>query len=125
MLNFRLVAERINKHERKGRAEIIMYMQNQETPEFWKTMNGAPKDFLITVSNCFPLSYEYPCARVSVMVSVFLPNFLLAKMATISIRIKFKTQLRELVKPLGIRATTIILQKKVIGKYGPPMIYHW
>lgn len=36
----RLFAEKINKTERKGNAEIEMVHQEQETPEFWKVLLG-------------------------------------------------------------------------------------
>lgn len=41
---FRLFAEKINKNERKGKAEITTLMQKQEPPEFWETLGGQPEE---------------------------------------------------------------------------------
>ncbi|XP_076458808.1 protein flightless-1 homolog isoform X1 [Babylonia areolata] len=38
----RLIAEKINKNERKGSAEITVMPQGQETAEFWKFVGGPP-----------------------------------------------------------------------------------
>ncbi|XP_041829756.1 protein flightless-1 homolog [Melanotaenia boesemani] len=38
----RLFAEKINKNERKGKAEIVTLMQSQEPPEFWEVLGGQP-----------------------------------------------------------------------------------
>uniref|UniRef100_A0A8B9L8U4 Protein flightless-1 homolog n=1 Tax=Astyanax mexicanus TaxID=7994 RepID=A0A8B9L8U4_ASTMX len=40
----RLFAEKINKNERKGKAEITTLMQNQEPPEFWEVLGGQPEE---------------------------------------------------------------------------------
>ncbi|XP_060882719.1 protein flightless-1 homolog isoform X1 [Labrus mixtus] len=40
----RLFAEKINKNERKGKAEITTLMQKQEPPEFWETLGGQPEE---------------------------------------------------------------------------------
>ncbi|KAK7939843.1 hypothetical protein WMY93_003169 [Mugilogobius chulae] len=40
----RLFAEKINKNERKGKAEIITLMQTQEPPTFWEVMGGQPEE---------------------------------------------------------------------------------
>ncbi|KAM9494572.1 protein flightless-1 homolog [Clarias gariepinus] len=40
----RLFAEKINKNERKGKAEITSLMQNQEPPEFWEVLGGQPEE---------------------------------------------------------------------------------
>lgn len=44
----RLLAEKINKYERKALSEILMLTQGQETPEFWTLLNcpngRAPED---------------------------------------------------------------------------------
>ena len=42
--SFRLFAEKINKNERKGKAEITTLMQNQEPPEFWEVLGGQPEE---------------------------------------------------------------------------------
>ena len=39
----RLFAEKINKNERKGKAEIVTLMQNQELPGFWEGLGGQPE----------------------------------------------------------------------------------
>lgn len=41
---YRLFAEKINKNERKGKAEITTLMQNQEPPEFWEPLGGQPEE---------------------------------------------------------------------------------
>ncbi|XP_034449276.1 protein flightless-1 homolog [Hippoglossus hippoglossus] len=40
----RLFAEKINKNERKGKAEITTLMQNQEPPSFWEVLGGQPEE---------------------------------------------------------------------------------
>ncbi|CAB1447708.1 unnamed protein product [Pleuronectes platessa] len=40
----RLFAEKINKNERKGKAEITTLMQNQEPPAFWEVLGGQPEE---------------------------------------------------------------------------------
>ncbi|XP_056391514.1 protein flightless-1 homolog [Hyla sarda] len=40
----RLFAEKINKNERKGKAEIIQVTEEQETPEFWDVLGGQPEE---------------------------------------------------------------------------------
>ncbi|KPP68916.1 protein flightless-1-like [Scleropages formosus] len=40
----RLFAEKINKNERKGKAEITLLVQHQETPEFWEVLGGQPEE---------------------------------------------------------------------------------
>ena len=42
--SFRLFAEKINKNERKGKAEITTIMQNQEPPGFWESLGGQPEE---------------------------------------------------------------------------------
>lgn len=36
------LAEKINKNERKGKAEISLLVQGQEPPEFWEVLGGEP-----------------------------------------------------------------------------------
>lgn len=43
-LSSRLFAEKINKNERKGKAEIITLIQNQEPPNFWEVLGGQPEE---------------------------------------------------------------------------------
>uniref|UniRef100_A0A8C6C9G8 Protein flightless-1 homolog n=1 Tax=Monodon monoceros TaxID=40151 RepID=A0A8C6C9G8_MONMO len=40
----RLFAEKINKNERKGKAEISLLAQGQEPPEFWEALGGEPSE---------------------------------------------------------------------------------
>ncbi|XP_030684095.1 protein flightless-1 homolog isoform X6 [Nomascus leucogenys] len=40
----RLFAEKINKNERKGKAEITLLVQGQELPEFWDALGGEPSE---------------------------------------------------------------------------------
>uniref|UniRef100_A0A8D1GPT6 FLII actin remodeling protein n=1 Tax=Sus scrofa TaxID=9823 RepID=A0A8D1GPT6_PIG len=40
----RLFAEKINKNERKGKAEISLLVQGQEPPEFWEVLGGEPAE---------------------------------------------------------------------------------
>ncbi|XP_059178446.1 protein flightless-1 homolog [Physella acuta] len=49
----RLIAEKINKNERKGKSEIIQFPQGKETSDFWRTIEGEPETFEIKTS---PLS---------------------------------------------------------------------
>ncbi|KAB0401148.1 hypothetical protein E2I00_011491, partial [Balaenoptera physalus] len=39
-----LFAEKINKNERKGKAEISLLVQGQEPPEFWEVLGGEPSE---------------------------------------------------------------------------------
>lgn len=43
-ISFRLFAEKINKNERKGKAEIVTLMQNQEPPGFWEALGGQAEE---------------------------------------------------------------------------------
>lgn len=43
-LSSRLFAEKINKNERKGKAEIVTLMHNQEPPGFWEVLGGQPEE---------------------------------------------------------------------------------
>uniref|UniRef100_A0A8C9Y305 Protein flightless-1 homolog n=1 Tax=Sander lucioperca TaxID=283035 RepID=A0A8C9Y305_SANLU len=40
----RLFAEKINKNERKGKAEIATVMQSQEPPGLWEVLGGQPEE---------------------------------------------------------------------------------
>ncbi|XP_020033034.1 protein flightless-1 homolog isoform X2 [Castor canadensis] len=40
----RLFAEKINKNERKGKAEITLIVQGQEPLEFWEALGGEPSE---------------------------------------------------------------------------------
>ena len=46
---FRLIAEKINKNERKGRAEIIVLTQNNEEKGFWDALNVVEKSDIVLV----------------------------------------------------------------------------
>lgn len=48
---YRLIAEKINKNERKNKAEISMETQGGESSEFWKCLGETPTAF-IGVSSC-------------------------------------------------------------------------
>lgn len=52
---YRLIAEKINKNERKGNAEIFLEPQNQETADFWKLIGGPPANLNIKVRKSEPL----------------------------------------------------------------------
>lgn len=52
-LSTRLFAEKINKNERKGKAEIITLRQNQEPPEFWEMLGGQPEEIKVHVPDNF------------------------------------------------------------------------
>jgi len=43
---FRLVAEKINKNERKNKAEIHMEYQAREERAFWRALGSNPDDFI-------------------------------------------------------------------------------
>ena len=45
----RLIAEKINKNERKGAAEITQFGQGKETGDFWKLIGGPPESMEVTV----------------------------------------------------------------------------
>lgn len=50
--SFRLIAEKINKVERKNDAEIVMLAEGEETTELWACLNVADADdVVITVSS--------------------------------------------------------------------------
>ena len=50
MCSDRLIAEKINKNERKSKAEITVMPQGQETAEFWKFVGGPPVNLEVKVS---------------------------------------------------------------------------
>uniref|UniRef100_U3IGL9 FLII actin remodeling protein n=1 Tax=Anas platyrhynchos platyrhynchos TaxID=8840 RepID=U3IGL9_ANAPP len=50
----RLFAEKINKNERKGKAEITLLSQGQETPEFWEVLGGQPEE----IRPCVPDDFQ-------------------------------------------------------------------
>lgn len=50
----RLFAEKINKNERKGKAEITLLTQGQETPEFWEVLGGQPEE----IRPCVPDDFQ-------------------------------------------------------------------
>ena len=55
-----------------------MFFENHLNPSCWYSLDS---------SHCI-LSEEYPCARVSIIFSVLLHYFVLAKLATNSLRVK-------------------------------------
>lgn len=61
----RLFAEKINKNERKGKAEITLLMQGQEPPEFWEALGGEPSEIKKHVPDDFwppqPKLYKVSC----------------------------------------------------------------
>ncbi|GFS01023.1 protein flightless-1 homolog [Elysia marginata] len=56
----RLIAEKINKNERKGTADIIQFAQNKETAEFWKQIGGPPESMEVTTSKHSDVPYADP-----------------------------------------------------------------
>ncbi|POI29543.1 hypothetical protein CIB84_006707, partial [Bambusicola thoracicus] len=50
----RLFAEKINKNERKGKAEITLLCQGQESPEFWEVLGGQPEE----IQPCVPDDFQ-------------------------------------------------------------------
>ena len=56
---FRLVAEKINKNERKNKAEIHMEYQAREERAFWRALGSDPDDF-IGVGQILECSRSYP-----------------------------------------------------------------
>ncbi|XP_053326968.1 protein flightless-1 homolog [Spea bombifrons] len=50
----RLFAEKINKNERKGKAEITLLAHDQETPEFWEILGGQPEE----IKPCVPDDFQ-------------------------------------------------------------------
>ncbi|CAH1794524.1 unnamed protein product [Owenia fusiformis] len=57
----RLIAEKINKNERKNKSEIISCMQGQETEEFWDKTNGPPNRPILLV---IPNDHRPPVAKL-------------------------------------------------------------
>ncbi|KFV77822.1 Protein flightless-1, partial [Struthio camelus australis] len=49
-----LFAEKINKNERKGKAEITLLVQGQETPDFWEALGGQPEE----IRPCVPDDFQ-------------------------------------------------------------------
>ncbi|XP_048220972.1 protein flightless-1 homolog [Perognathus longimembris pacificus] len=49
----RLFAEKINKNERKGKAEITLLVQGQEPAEFWEVLGGEPSEIKTHVPDDF------------------------------------------------------------------------
>uniref|UniRef100_A0A8D0GFE8 FLII actin remodeling protein n=1 Tax=Sphenodon punctatus TaxID=8508 RepID=A0A8D0GFE8_SPHPU len=49
----RLFAEKINKNERKGKAEITLLSQTQEPPEFWDVLGGQMEEIKANVQDDF------------------------------------------------------------------------
>ena len=47
--NIRLLAEKINKMERKNNSTITVMVQGEETEEFWEDLDGVQDDFVIMV----------------------------------------------------------------------------
>lgn len=39
---FRLIAEKINKNERKAKSEIVQFLPGQEEEQFWELLKGKP-----------------------------------------------------------------------------------
>uniref|UniRef100_A0A2I3GC84 FLII actin remodeling protein n=1 Tax=Nomascus leucogenys TaxID=61853 RepID=A0A2I3GC84_NOMLE len=63
----RLFAEKINKNERKGKAEITLLVQGQELPEFWDALGGEPSEIKKHVPDDFwpPLPcHAHPSCQV-------------------------------------------------------------
>ncbi|OCT64459.1 protein flightless-1 homolog [Xenopus laevis] len=52
----RLFAEKINKNERKGKAEIILLTQDMETADFWELLGGQPDE----IKPCVPDDFQPP-----------------------------------------------------------------
>ncbi|KAE8578859.1 hypothetical protein XENTR_v10023801 [Xenopus tropicalis] len=52
----RLFAEKINKNERKGKAEIILLTHEMETAEFWELLGGQPEE----LKPCVPDDFQPP-----------------------------------------------------------------
>ncbi|XP_072273548.1 protein flightless-1 homolog [Pyxicephalus adspersus] len=50
----RLFAEKINKNERKGKAEIVLLSDDQEVPEFWEVLGGQPEE----IKPCVPDDFQ-------------------------------------------------------------------
>ncbi|OXB68769.1 hypothetical protein ASZ78_002184 [Callipepla squamata] len=50
----RLFAEKINKNERKGKAEITLLTEGQESPEFWEVLGGQPEE----IQPCVPDDFQ-------------------------------------------------------------------
>lgn len=56
----RLLCEKINKNERKNKAEIFTEVEKSESKDFWIELgepNGKKLEILSTVSYCFHISF--------------------------------------------------------------------
>ncbi len=71
---YRLFSEKINKNERKGKAEITTLMQNNEPPEFWEILGGQPEEIKKHVPDDFtPVRPKlYKVREWSIICCVFL-----------------------------------------------------
>lgn len=67
----RLFAEKINKNERKGKAEITTLMQSAEPPEYWEALGGQPEEIKKHVPDDFnpllPKLYKVWTSFISVL----------------------------------------------------------
>lgn len=71
--SFRLFAEKINKNERKSKADITTLMQNQEPPGFWEALGGQPEEIKKHVPDDFtpirPKLYKVILSLYTVLLS--------------------------------------------------------
>lgn len=61
MFYFRLLCEKINKNERKSKAEILTELYKEESTDFWMALgegNGAPPEEPIIVSVLDKIEYH-------------------------------------------------------------------
>lgn len=76
LFSLRLFAEKINKNERKGKAEITTLMQNQEPPGFWEALGGQPEEIKKHVPDDFsPIRPKlYKVSLFNSLYTVLLPS---------------------------------------------------
>ncbi|XP_052819033.1 protein flightless-1 homolog isoform X1 [Mya arenaria] len=60
----RLIAEKINKNERKGKAEIEVLPQGSEVSAFWRALNVMKAEDVKPLKEWVPNDYENPEARL-------------------------------------------------------------
>ena len=74
LIAFRLIAEKVNKNERKGLSTVIGFNQGNEEPEFWDVLGGPPT-FPITVIIVFYINIKKIIVTLIITVLIQLSHF--------------------------------------------------
>ena len=56
----RLIAEKINKNERKGKSEITVLAQGTEEPAFWRALNVTTTGDVVPIKVGLHLTSQHP-----------------------------------------------------------------